>query len=75
MKELPTHFLLVDKTKKSQQAKRFCEVITALRIVDVSDEPRSAGLPRPRLITPEGRFTNLDQIRAYTGSYPMGDPS
>lgn len=70
MEERPIAFLFIDQSGQSRQAEVLCrELKVPLRIVDVSDEPKSEELPIPRLITPEGRFISLKGVKDYVKRY------
>jgi len=71
MPELPINFLIVRNDKASAAARQLCAAISRLRVVDASDEPRSPELKRPALITPDGTFRGLSQIRLYANHLQM----
>ena len=61
----PCHFLYVSGNSESERAVKICKPHPIIRIIDVSDEQNIPELPKPRMITPEGRYTTLEEIQLY----------
>ena len=61
----PCHFLYVSGDSESDRAVQICKPHRIIRIIDVSDEQNIPELPKPRMITPEGRYTTLEGIQLY----------
>lgn len=66
------HFLYVNGNNESAQAIQIFSALEGeykIKIIDESDEPQIPELPKPRMITPEGRYTTLEAIQEYVNHH------